>query len=65
MKKIKKFIFDRFNQIIDKTSEVKGGSGLGLTICKQLITLHSGEIYVESEIGVGSEFVIILPINND
>ena len=61
----KKLIFDRFNQVIDKNSEIKGGSGLGLTICKQLITLHGGDIYVESEVNVGSEFIIILPVNND
>lgn len=61
----KKLIFDRFNQVVDKNSEAKGGSGLGLTISKQLITLHGGEIYVESEVGVGSEFIIILPVNND
>lgn len=57
-----KVIFDRFNQIVDKSSEQKGGSGLGLTITKQLITLHNGEIYVKSEVGVGSEFIIILPV---
>ena len=61
----KKLIFNRFSQVIDDKSESKGGSGLGLTICKQLITLHNGDIYVESEIGVGSEFIIILPVNND
>lgn len=61
----KRLIFDRFNQVIDKNAESKGGSGLGLTICKQLITLHGGEIYVESEVGVGSEFVIILPVSCD
>lgn len=43
---------------------IKGGSGLGLTISKQLITLHGGHIYVESEVGIGSEFIIILPENN-
>ena len=59
-----KIIFDRFNQVVDESSEQKGGSGLGLTITKQLITLHNGEIYVESEVGVGSEFIIILPANN-
>ena len=57
-----KVIFDRFNQVVDESSEQKGGSGLGLTISKQLITLHNGEIYVESEVGVGSEFIIILPV---
>ena len=61
----KKLIFDRFNQVVDKSAELKGGSGLGLTISKQLITLHGGDIYVESEVGVGSEFIIILPVNND
>ena len=57
-----KVIFDRFNQVVDESSEQKGGSGLGLTITKQFITLHNGEIYVESEVGVGSEFIIILPV---
>ena len=57
-----KIIFDRFNQVVDESSEQKGGSGLGLTITKQFITLHNGELYVESEVGVGSEFIIILPV---
>lgn len=61
----KRLIFDRFNQVVDKNAESKGGSGLGLTICKQLITLHCGDIYVESEVGVGSEFIIILPVSCD
>ena len=61
----KRLIFDRFNQVVDKNAESKGGSGLGLTICKQLITLHGGDIYVESEVGVGSEFIIILPVSCD
>ena len=60
----KKLIFDRFNQVVDENAEVKGGSGLGLTISKQLITLHGGHIYVESEVSIGSEFIIILPANN-
>lgn len=53
-------IFDRFNQIVDDKSEVKGGSGLGLTITKQIVDLHNGEIFVESEVGKGSTFTIIL-----
>ena len=60
-----RLIFDRFNQVVDKNSESKGGSGLGLTITNQLISLHGGDIYVESEVGVGSEFVIILPLGCD
>ena len=56
-------IFDRFNQIIDSKSEMKGGSGLGLTITKNIVNLHQGEIYVESEINKGSKFTIILPVS--
>ena len=55
-------IFDRFNQIVDEHTEVKGGSGLGLTITKHIIDLHKGEIYVESEIDKGTKFTIILPV---
>ena len=53
-------IFDRFNQIVDVNAEVKGGSGLGLTITKHIIELHDGEIYVESELNKGCKFTIIL-----
>ncbi len=60
--KYHKSIFDRFNQVIDANAEVKGGSGLGLTITKQIIELHKGNIYVESEPGKGSNFIIILPV---
>lgn len=60
-----KIIFDRFNQIIDENSEEKGGGGLGLTITKQLICLHGGEIFVKSRVGAGSEFIIILPVDDD
>jgi len=60
--KYHKSIFDRFGQVYNRSSEEFGGSGLGLTLTKNLINLHGGDIRVVSEIGEGSEFIIILPI---
>ena len=54
-------IFDRFNQVVDEHSESKNGSGLGLTITKQIIDMHNGEITLESEKDKGCKFTIILP----
>ena len=61
-KKYHDAIFDRFGQAYNDVSEEHGGSGLGLTVTKQLVTLHNGRIFVKSEPGHGSEFVIILPV---
>lgn len=55
-------IFDRFGQAYNKKSEEFGGSGIGLSLTKQLISLHEGELLVESEVGEGSIFTIILPV---
>jgi len=59
-KKYHESIFNRFSQVTDKNAEFKCGSGLGLTITKQIIDVHNGKIYVESELGKGCKFVIIL-----
>ena len=59
-KKYHDSIFNRFNQVVDQGAESKGGSGLGLTITKQIIDMHGGKIYVESELGKGCKFIIIL-----
>ena len=59
--KYHKTIFDRFNQL--DNDEAKGGSGLGLSITSKIVELHKGEIYVESKVGEGSNFVIILPVD--
>lgn len=58
-KKYHESIFNRFNQVTD-FNENKGGSGLGLTITKQIIDMHNGKIFVDSEINKGSTFTIIL-----
>lgn len=63
--KYQEIIFDRFSQAYNNISEENGGSGLGLTLVKQLVKLHKGEIYLQSEINKGSEFTIILPVSQD
>ncbi len=47
------------------TKERPEGSGLGLAIAKQIITLHGGDISAKSSPGVGTEFIITLPLGKD
>jgi len=54
-------IFDRFMQIENCYTKVYGGTGLGLTISKNIITLMGGNIWVESEPGEGATFHFVLP----
>lgn len=56
-------IFDRFKRIDTKLNRKCEGSGIGLSLAKSLVELHQGNIYVESELGVGSEFMFELPLN--
>jgi len=57
-------IFERFRQVDKLLSRKQEGSGIGLSLVKSLVTMHGGEIYVESNYGEGSEFIIKLPVNN-
>lgn len=56
-------IFDRFFRVDKSRSRVTGGTGLGLSIVKDIIVAHGGNIHVESEIDVGTTFVILLPLS--
>jgi len=56
-------IFDLFTQAENALSRAQGGLGIGLSLVKQLVTLHDGSVQVRSEgVGKGSEFTVRLPL---
>ena len=57
-------IFDRFYRVDPSRARATGGSGLGLTIAKQLVEAHQGTIGVESKVGKGSCFYVELPLSS-
>jgi signal transduction histidine kinase len=54
-------LFDRFFRLEDEARTNQSGAGLGLAICRELVEMHGGQIWVESTPGVGSKFSFSLP----
>ncbi|MEO1294264.1 MAG: ATP-binding protein [Cyanobacteria bacterium J06636_16] len=55
-------IFERFQQVDSSDSRKKGGTGLGLAICRKIVEQHGGQIWAESQIGIGSFFYFTVPL---
>ena len=58
-------IFNPFVQVNNDASRKYGGTGLGLTIIKKIIDIMNGDIKVESELGVGTKFIVTLPFSKN
>jgi PAS domain S-box-containing protein len=57
-------LFEQFYRA-DRSNTAPGGTGLGLTICKEIVERHGGTIRAESESGQGSKFTITIPFYSD
>lgn len=56
-----KYVFERFYRADKSRTRSTGGTGIGLTIVKSIVSSHGGEVKLESKLGEGSKFTIILP----
>lgn len=61
-KEKQQMIFERFTQLGEGVDPNVSGSGIGLAICKEIAEMHHGSISVESHVGEGSVFTVILPV---
>ncbi|MDC0486986.1 ATP-binding protein, partial [Flavobacteriaceae bacterium] len=57
-------LFERFYRVDKTRNRNQGGSGLGLAIVKHIIEAHHERVFVESKVGIGSEFSFSLPLAN-
>jgi signal transduction histidine kinase len=58
-------IFGEFQQIDNTNTRKKGGTGLGLAISKRMVEMQGGTISVDSVLGQGSTFRVVLPVHVD
>ena len=54
-------LFDEFDRSSNPTAQAQPGSGLGLAIVRRIVDRHDAELVVESELGAGSTFSVLLP----
>jgi signal transduction histidine kinase len=55
-------LFTRFYQVDSSNTRLYGGTGIGLSLVKELVYRHGGEVTVDSKVGKGSTFHVLLPI---
>ena len=55
-------LFQKFYRIDNKLTREQEGTGLGLYICRSIIELYGGKIWIESEEGKGSKFIFTIPV---
>jgi signal transduction histidine kinase len=55
-------IFEKFYQADNQRAAAQEGSGLGLSIAREIVRAHGGEIAAESTLGVGTMFTIVMPV---
>lgn len=58
------YVFERFYRTDESRARVTGGAGIGLSITLAIVEAHNGTVYVKSELGKGSKFIIELPLNS-
>ena len=54
-------IFEKFQQVGDTLTDKPRGTGLGLAICRDIVEHHQGQLWIDSEPGIGSTFTVSLP----